>query len=103
MQFIVKKLFLQSNKQNNMTEVEDKTPEVEQEEKSTKKVIFEDLLGDESAEFIENNRSIIKISSIVLAVLVVGWFSYSVLYKTYVVKPKNEKSLAAIWNRYFGT
>ena len=37
MQFIVKKLFLQSNKQNNMTEVEDKTPEVEQEEKSTKK------------------------------------------------------------------
>ena len=99
MQFIVKKLFLQTNKLNDMSEVEDKTPEVAQEEKSTKKVIFEDLLGDESAEFIENNQSLIKISSIVLAVVVLGWFSYSILYKTYVVEPKNEKSLAAIWKQ----
>ena len=99
MQFMVKKLFLQSNKKNNMPEAEDKTPEIEQDGKSTKKVIFEDLLGDESAEFIENNRSVIKIATIVLAVAVLSWFSYSILYKTYVVEPKNEKSLAAIWRQ----
>ena len=31
--------------------------------------------------------------------LILGWFSYTVLYENYVVAPKNEKSLAAIWKQ----
>jgi len=82
-----------------MSELEDKNIENQEQEESTNKINVEDFLGDESAEFLEKNRSSIKISSIVLAILIVGWFSYSVLYKNYVVAPENEKSLAAIWKQ----
>ena len=99
MQFIVKKLFLQTNKIITMSEVEDKTPEVVEEDQTTKKINFEDFLGDDSAEFIDKNRSTIKIASIALAVVIIGWFCYSVVYQNYVVAPKNEKSLAAIWRQ----
>ena len=41
MQFIVKKLFLQTNKIITMSELEDKTPEVVEEGQTTKKINFE--------------------------------------------------------------
>ena len=82
-----------------MSELEDKNIENQEQQESTNKINVEDFLGDESAEFLEKNSSSIKISSIVLAILIVGWFSYSVLYKNYVVAPENEKSLAAIWKQ----
>ena len=82
-----------------MSELEDKNTEIVEQEESNNKINLENFLGDESAEFIEKNKPLIKIGTIALVVLVVGWFSYSVLYENYVVAPKNEKSLAAIWRQ----
>ena len=82
-----------------MSELEDKNAEVVEQQESTKKINLENFLSDESAEFIDKNRSLIKIGTTALVVLIAGWFSYSVLYENYVVAPKNEKSLAAIWKQ----
>ena len=82
-----------------MSELEDKNTEVEEQQESTKKINLENFLGDENAEFIDKNKSLIKISTIALAVIVLGWFSYTVLYQNYVVAPENEKSLTAIWKQ----
>ncbi len=58
---------------------------------------LEDFLGEKGYDFYLKNKFLATVSVIIIGLILVGWFSYSVLWVNFVVNPNNEKSIEKLW------
>ncbi len=82
-----------------MAELEEEVQDQIEEVKKSTKFKLDDYLGDESSEFFNKHKMLISITGGILAILLIGWFSYSILYQHFIVTPNNEKSIELIWRQ----